>query len=810
MTRSGRARGLAGLDVGIAGAVVAGLVYIVVFAAELRGTRQMVGQDILTTIYPWVSEGPRSALANPFVGDPVTQFVPWLDLVRDAFLHGRLPLWNPYILSGSPLLANDQSAPFSPFTWVALITGGARGLTLAMLVKPPVAALGMALWSRRLGTSRTGACFAGIAYASCSFMTVWLAWPHTAVAATFPWCFFAVEWVLATRRPRAVAALGIAVAVQFLAGHAETSLHLGLALAAYALVRTAATARRDIVAWLPVLAGGLLGVVLSAAQLLPFAADLGVSSLAGDRVRIHAGESRLPFSHLSSWLIPNAYGNPGVDHLAGRSPNYLEGTGFIGVGALLLAPVGALVLWHRRRSAAVVLVGATAVAIGQVYGPLGRVLGRLPLLDSSNGGRMIVVACLCLPVLAGAGVDGLADLGAAAGRRLRAVGLASALVAAGSVATLLVLALVVRRRGAAVDDLVRPVHGMIGIWVVVAVLSLAAAGMLAATALCGRGRLAGAGWIALAGAEALLFLVPFNPRIDAAGLPPDSPLLRRVALTTGNQQVAAQSNIAVTDLADSYRFHDVRGYDTLENTRVRTFWSAADPGYQDATLQVTLATPGTGWLRAAGVAVWMGSADQLPPGVTVTATYAGFVVGTVPGPRPFAWTVPRDRVTHVVDAAAGADALRSDPLATVTLEDGGGRAHATGSVDAVTPAVAVDRPDPETVVIDSVASGPAELVVLQAYAPGWRATVDGSDAEVQPADVLFQGVVVPAGRHHVVLRYRPTAVVAGLALSALGLVVTACLLVAGRFRILRRRPSARGPVPAGSAGAPPPTDRGPT
>ena len=72
-----------------------------------------------------------------------------------------------------------------------------------------------------------------------------------------------------------------------------------------------------------------------------------------------------------------------------------------------------------------------------------------------------------------------------------------------------------------------------------------------------------------------------------------------------------------------------------------------------------------------------------------------------------------------------------------------------------------------------VPDGPAGVLVLtDAYGPGWTATVDDAAAPVAPVDLAFRGIVVPAGPHHVVLRYVPIATYVGLVLAALAALAT--------------------------------------
>jgi hypothetical protein len=71
----------------------------------------------------------------------------------------------------------------------------------------------------------------------------------------------------------------------------------------------------------------------------------------------------------------------------------------------------------------------------------------------------------------------------------------------------------------------------------------------------------------------------------------------------------------------------------------------------------------------------------------------------------------------------------------------------------------------------TTANAAGYVVVLDTFLPDWKATVDGVPAEVLRANVVFRAVAVPAGSHTVTLAYRPGSVVAGLSVSAAGLLI---------------------------------------
>jgi uncharacterized membrane protein YfhO len=86
---------------------------------------------------------------------------------------------------------------------------------------------------------------------------------------------------------------------------------------------------------------------------------------------------------------------------------------------------------------------------------------------------------------------------------------------------------------------------------------------------------------------------------------------------------------------------------------------------------------------------------------------------------------------------------------------------------------------PTVVEVEVEAESSGALVLADSWYPGWRATVDGSPAEVVPADLALRAVLVPAGRSTVVFRYRPAWLVPGILLS---LLAAACLIWAVAYR----------------------------
>src|ERR1700693_6366724 len=578
----------------------AAFLFVALWWRVLIDNRVLIGGDALYCCPPWNGTAGAHPPTNLLSGDPIAQFLPWLQLIRNAFAHGRLPLWNPYSLSGIPLLANDQSAPFSIFTLVALLPGGAWGLSLATLLRLWVAGGGMYLYLRTIGSRAPGAVVGGITMATSSFIVVWMAWPQSELAALIPGLFAAIELALGRRGTLGVVAVAAMVALQFLAGHAETSLYLGIAAPIYVLIRCLDGAPGRLFSLVRIVVGAVVGTLLAGVQLVPFLDNLRSSTLLSNRAAGGIGAGHLSLSSLVSWLIPNVRGNPGIDGLIGRAPNYAEATAFIGVAALLLVVPGLLGLFRRLPTAAIGLALIALLAGLIVYGPLTPLAARTPGLDVSGNTRMTVLVCFALAALAGLGFDTLARWQPRPHTRWNLVG---GVVGAGGLAAFALFAVtfvLLRQRAEALFPM--GPRGVIIFWTLAAVAAFAgAAGLIVATSSQRLRTPALAGLAMLVLLEARLFAGPYQPQVRPSEVPPSSDVMSWMAANAGNESIAATEFSLNPEVPSLFGLRDVRAYDLLESERAQQFWSAADPAYQNLAFYTILHKPGVEWLAAAGV-----------------------------------------------------------------------------------------------------------------------------------------------------------------------------------------------------------------
>jgi len=221
-----------------------------------------------------------------------------------------------------------------------------------------------------------------------------------------------------------------------------------------------------------------------------------------------------------------------------------------------------------------------------------------------------------------------------------------------------------------------------------------------------------------------------------------------------------------------YRLRDARGYDYPTVARYDDLWRRAvtKPDPLGFALPSTQANASPTALRAMGLLAVsrVMSARPLP----LREVYAG------PDARVYAnpYAVPRAFVV-------GAETVTGDQLGAVTAAGFDPRATAVvssplGLRGSGSARVVVDAP--ERVVVRAEAGDRALLALADTWFPGWRAKVDGRDAEIVRTDQLLRGVVIGPGAHTVEFAYVPTS-------WRIGWIVSLLTAVALALAVWRRR-----------------------
>ena len=345
-------------------------------------------------VWPWAATGVQSG--NPLLSDVPLQFLPWREIVSAAYRDGELPLLDRHAGSGSFLWENPQAAVLYPLTLLGLPFSTFAWPLFAAAAKLLVALTGACAFLLAHRASYGAAVFGAIAYGCGAFTLAFLLFPHTNVTVLLPWLLLAIDRAVVSRRGAAVFAA--ALFLVFSGGHPESVLHAAMLAVPYgiaAVLRSPAPRR----AALRLAAGGVVGCLLAAPLVLPFASILGQTERIA-RVRREPESIQAPRptpANLSAFVFAHALRDR-------RSPESDENwnevaTQYVGFAAFALAVLASVRDPRRHR------LWITAFAVFAVLAFYTGPLERLPVVGVTGHGRARFVVAFVVTVLAARGFD---------------------------------------------------------------------------------------------------------------------------------------------------------------------------------------------------------------------------------------------------------------------------------------------------------------------------------------------------------------------------------------------------------------------
>lgn len=311
-----------------------------------------------------------------------------------------LPVWNPWLHGGQPVLSNPTYAAFYPPTWLAAALPPIQSITLLAVLHAAVAFSGAWWLARRLGAGRSGAALAALGFSGggpllsllsalnlfCSL--AWLPW-------FLGWADEALRSESGWRRPALLA--GGILALQLLNGEPAMVMVSGLGLLALAAV----SGRR----WPRILVPLIVALCLSAVQLIPTAARFAGSPRAGGLESRRATLWSAPPARVVELAFPHFFGDPMRDqeglffgwNVHDRDFPYLPSI-YPGLLLTVLA-IAALARWPvpRRWAWLLAVVAGAFLAIGRhnpLFEPLRTVFPPLAVLRYPEKFAALTVAAL--------------------------------------------------------------------------------------------------------------------------------------------------------------------------------------------------------------------------------------------------------------------------------------------------------------------------------------------------------------------------------------------------------------------------------
>ena len=707
---------------------------------------------------------------TPALGDVVYQEIPWRAAARRALFEGRLPLWNPNILAGDPLLAVQQAAILHPGTWIGLLLPLPQAWTFDMAFRLLLALLCAFLFLRDLGCGEAASLLGACGWAFSDYLIFFLGYPLAPAAGPFPLMLLGARRVVREPGRRGVGLLVVAFLLALTAGHPETVLHAGCAAGLYFLYELASAprGRRLRPLLLALLAAGI-SLGLCAVLLVPLMEALPQTRehLLRTTWYAHIPRSlawRENLRRLVPQLVPYAVG------VSGRG-SQLEG--FIEPSAnagSLLVPFALAGLFSRNRARWFFLgLGLFCLAVC-VKTAAADLLAKLPLFDIALNERLVFLVSFSLCALAALGAERLPERS----------GARTVLVAGVMTAGLVVWTFLHFRPRMTSLNMPAPYMNARFLLQIVPLLALCGIALLPVRHRAGAGL---AGLVAVFALARTLEASSVNPTMPAETFYPPLSILDRIPRGVPFR-TAGLGRAFIPNAAAVYDIEDVRGYEAM-------------------TLR-TLSETYPLWSTPQGV--WFNRVDD-PTAPFLSFLNVRWVLAPLERPVPAGWRVlsedeglrllenpsvlPRVFLPRFIRAEPGPDLAMAELKAIADfreqdlVESGAAPPDWTANGEGQ---VTITAYGPQSLEADVTARRETLVATSIPRWTGWNATLDGHPVEMLTCNHAFLAFRVPGGAHRLSLRYFSAGTRVGLAVSALTLALCVALLV--------RRP-APAPSPAG-------------
>jgi len=370
----------------------------------------------------WQGEAPDQKYYNAgnyLLSDQINQFYVWHHLAHVSMMGtGEIPLWNPYIFAGHPLVADSQSSLFYLPNLLLYYFGPGTVATMRAFFNILIIVVFGFLLGRQLGISRMGAVMISASLSLCGPVTVWLGHPHANVFSWFPFLMWSGGKIFGSEKKILWSGIfGIGAGISILGGHPETAFHMFMVLSVYFFSRIVILIRKNISikkTSILLITGLMLGVLISSVQLIPFSDFLFHSSTFSGGGRgdhggplLWSGSAPGNITGIATLIYPDFFGNP--PDRTFRDPvksvlNYNEQAIYFG-----LIPISFLFLIIFRKGNppfVKILIFISLASLGVAWRlPFFEVFNHLPVFSFVSNGRLKIFFVFISIILSGYGFD---------------------------------------------------------------------------------------------------------------------------------------------------------------------------------------------------------------------------------------------------------------------------------------------------------------------------------------------------------------------------------------------------------------------
>jgi len=725
---------------------IAFLVFIFFWQFLFKGLLPIPSDDIVGLYHPfrdlYAKDYPNGIpFKNFLITDPVRQQYPWKELAVSLEKKLQLPLWNPYVLSGSPLLANFQSAAFYPLNILFFILPFNLSWTVIIFLGPLLGGLFLYLYLDNLRLSKWASILGAFTFALSGFFVAWMEWGTiTQVALWLPLVLLSTDKLILNKKSFKWGLVYIlSLLCAFFAGHLQTFFYLGIVSLIYFISRWLTSEKSGKVMTVYLMLNTLFLILISV-QLIPALQFIGLSARNIDVGGINAQGWFIPYQHLIQFVAPDYFGNPATLNYWGTW-NYGELVGYVGLVPLILG----LYAMYFRRDKKTLFFGCLLFL--SLFFSLPTFLAklpftfRIPFLSEAQPTRLLFIVDFALSVLAALGFDYFL-------KTKKKIHIIYPLILLGIIFLTLIFFIPKEHILVIKSNLIFPA------------LLLVVSSILFVSLIIFQNKkkmtvLILILLLALTAFDLLRFAWKYNPFTSRTYLFPQTKTLSFLAENLGNYRyMTTDSQILPPNFSSVYRLQSVDGYDPLYLQRYGELIIATERNKSDVTPPFgfnRIITPHnyqSKIVNLLGVKYILSLSNLNSPNLRKvfqegqTLVYENLNVI----PRVFF-------VTKIKNAKSQQEAINLlfaesfDPSTMAVTEDADNRLMTLGEVAAGQ--ANITGYSENKVVIETGNDDAGFLVLTDSFYPTWKATIDGKETQIYRTDYSFRGIIVPAGNHKI-------------------------------------------------------------
>lgn len=694
-----------------------------------QGLIPLPGDFVVGVYYPWLDYkwgySTGVPVKNPILADVPSFVFPMQNFAVNLIKNGKLPLWNPLILAGTPLLANFQSAPFSPTNFLYFIFDNLSAWSIQIILSHIFAAIFIFLLLRYWEVSKFAAILGGIIFSFSGFSLIWGEWNgHTLTTAFIPLIVLLTDKWLEEKKILIGIGLSFTLALQILSGYPQVVIYTYISLFLLLVVRFFKNIR-NILPFAISICGLIffivLGFGLSALQTLPGAELLKNSQRI---VELHPYDwTFLPMQKIITFIASDYFGNHATQNYWGPQ-DYTSNEGFVGIIGFILSSFALFSIKKKKEIGFTFLVIVISLILSFPT-PVSIFLWKSGILgfNAASAHRALVLFTFGVAILAAFGYDSL-------GVRFKSMYKYKILI-------FIIPSLLLSGFGfyafkihqlVGLKNLILPSVILLGCWFIIffapkfkLVLML------------------------LAVSELFYFGWKFTPFSSRNLIFPETPVLNFLEKQQKPFRVVADKVIPINFLMN-YRIETLEGYDAVYPKDISEYISKVNGNFgsfNSIRRYAIIDNYGSDLLDLANVRYLVikkeSASDYLK--------------------NPKFKFVFEDKSVDILEN------LKTYP-----------RAFILGDEKILNSKIEFTKYETDNITLSVNSKNGGELVISNSFYPGWRVYVDDREEQLNKFDEVFQSVNISSGKHIVNFVYLPNSFFNGLKISAFSLVALISLI----------------------------------